>query len=331
MNNIINSANCLNTIRIIAALEVALGHIAHHLNVYMPPVIDKVLHYFHGVPIFFVLSGFLIWQSIDRCKDFSTYFKKRVLRIYPELWFCLLFEILAIIFFYHNWNIKDLALFSFTQATLFQFWTPDSLRGFGCGTPNGSLWTITVIVQFYFLIWLTKDFLKGKSFIRFGGVLGISVILSMLQHLSFMQHHILISKLYAQTVFNYLFLFLLGVLLAEFKDSVMRIAVKYWHIFTMIGILLYCVNIDIPYTSYKVLFSLFSIYGLIGFAYAYPKFNVEIDISYGFYIYHMLIVNILIALGKRGEVFFAIVALISSLVIAYITTKTVGVFAKSLR
>ena len=104
MNNIINSANCLNTIRLVAALEVALGHIAHHLNVYMPPVIDKVLHYFHGVPIFFVLSGFLIWQSIDRCKDFSTYFKKRVLRIYPELWFCLLFEILAIIFFYHNWN-----------------------------------------------------------------------------------------------------------------------------------------------------------------------------------------------------------------------------------
>lgn len=111
----------------------------------------------------------------------------------------------------------------------------------------------------------------------------------------------------------------------------MRIAVKYWHIFTMIGILLYCVNIDIPYASYKVLFSLFSIYGLIGFAYAYPKFNVVTDISYGFYIYHMLIVNILIVLGKRGEVFFAIAALVSSLVIAYITTKTAGVFAKSLR
>ena len=56
MNNIINSPNCLNTIRLVAALEVALGHIAHHLNVYMPPVIDKVLHYFHGVPIFFVRS-----------------------------------------------------------------------------------------------------------------------------------------------------------------------------------------------------------------------------------------------------------------------------------
>ena len=146
-----------------------------------------------------------------------------------------------------------------------------------------------------------------------------------------MQNHILISKLYAQTVFNCLFLFLLGVVLAEYSDSIMRITKKYWYIFTMIGAFLYCINLDIPYTSYKVMFSLFSIYGLIGFAYAYPMFNINTDISYGFYIYHMVIVNVLISLGKRGEEFYSIIALLSSLIIAYITTKTVGVFAKSFR
>lgn len=331
MNNIINSANCLNTIRIIAALEVAIGHITYHLNVHIPTFIGKIMHYFHGVPIFFMLSGFLIWQSIDRCKDFSTYFRKRVLRIYPELWFCLFVEILSIVLFYQNWNIKDLILFSFTQGTLLQFWTPDSLRGYGCGTPNGSLWTITVIVQFYLLIWFARNFLKGKGVMRFGGVIAFSIILSMAQQLSFMQNHILISKLYAQTVFNYLFLFLLGVVLAEYSDSIMRITKKYWYIFTIIGIFLYCINLDIPYTSYKVMFSLFSIYGLIGFAYACPMLNIKTDISYGFYIYHMVIVNILIFLGKRGEELYCIVALLSSLIIAYITTKTVGVFAKRLR
>ena len=169
MNNVITLKNCLNTIRIIAALEVAIGHITYHLNVHIPTLIGKIMNYFHGVPIFFVLSGFLIWQSIDRCKDFSTYFRKRVLRIYPELWFCLFVEILSIVLFYQNWNIKDLTLFSFTQGTLFQFWTPDSLRGYGCGTPNGSLWTITVIVQFYLLIWFFRNFLKGKGIIRMGG------------------------------------------------------------------------------------------------------------------------------------------------------------------
>ena len=46
---------------------------------------------------------------------------------------------------------------------LFQFWTPEALRGFGCGTPNGSLWTISVIVQFYIVAWFLKKLTRKKS------------------------------------------------------------------------------------------------------------------------------------------------------------------------
>ena len=38
------------------------------------------------------------------------------------------------------------------QLTLFQFFTPDALRDFGYGCPNGSLWTIPVEIEFYILI-----------------------------------------------------------------------------------------------------------------------------------------------------------------------------------
>jgi peptidoglycan/LPS O-acetylase OafA/YrhL len=38
------------------------------------------------------------------------------------------------------------------QMTFFQFWTPPMLRNWGVGTPNGSLWTIPVELQFYLLL-----------------------------------------------------------------------------------------------------------------------------------------------------------------------------------
>ena len=46
-------------------------------------------------------------------------------------------------------------LFIFCQSSIFQFWTPNFLRGYGCGTPNGSLWTIGILIQFYIIIGLT--------------------------------------------------------------------------------------------------------------------------------------------------------------------------------
>ena len=103
------------------------------------------------------LSGFLIWKSLENTPDFKRYFSKRILRLYPELWVCLFVEILSIVLFYKEYvPISDYMLFTFTQGTIFQFWTPDSLRGYGCGTPNGSLWTITVIVQFYIFIQVSQ-------------------------------------------------------------------------------------------------------------------------------------------------------------------------------
>lgn len=77
--------NCLNLIRIIAALNVFYGHAMTHLNVKMPNVFTTIIGIFPGVPIFFMLSGFLIWMSIERTPTFAAYCKKRVLRLYPEL------------------------------------------------------------------------------------------------------------------------------------------------------------------------------------------------------------------------------------------------------
>lgn len=44
--------NCLNLIRLFAAIQVMYGHYVIHLHVNMPKWIDLVFSFFPGVPIF---------------------------------------------------------------------------------------------------------------------------------------------------------------------------------------------------------------------------------------------------------------------------------------
>lgn len=162
--------NGLNLFRILAAINVLYGHTIEHLELEEVPVFGNSVHFFSGVPLFFTLSGFLIWQSIGRSNTFGDYAKKRFWRIYPELWVAVVVEIVVLLLLYHqpiNW--PQMGLFVFGQATIFQFWTPDFLRGYGCGCPNGALWTITVLIQFYFCAYFIYKWLHNKKIVVWGG------------------------------------------------------------------------------------------------------------------------------------------------------------------
>ena len=78
--------NCLNTVRFLAAFQVMYWHAVNHFEITMPEGINLVINFFMGVPLFFMISGFLIWFSIKRSNGYLSYVKKRFWRIYPELW-----------------------------------------------------------------------------------------------------------------------------------------------------------------------------------------------------------------------------------------------------
>lgn len=155
-------SDCLNLIRLLAAIGVMYGHAIQHLSLDIPGVVSKFL-WLPGVPLFFCLSGFLIWPSIGRSRTFVEYCRKRFWRIYPELWGAVILNAVVILLLFHKpieW--VKFAVFTFTQSTFFQFWTPDFLRAYGCGTPNGALWTICVIVQFYAFAFVLYKFVYKK-------------------------------------------------------------------------------------------------------------------------------------------------------------------------
>ena len=146
--SVIRQPNCLNTVRLLAALLILLGHGIQHLGTGAPQWLAWLISYFRGVPIFFVLSGFLIWESLGR-NDGKQYARKRFYRIYPELWGAVALGLIVLLILYlQAVSLPQLGAFTLTQSTFLQFWTPDCLRGYGCGTPNGALWTIGIQVQF---------------------------------------------------------------------------------------------------------------------------------------------------------------------------------------
>ena len=270
------------------------------------------------------MSGFLIWWSIGRSTSFQQYLKKRFWRIYPELWLAVLIELIVLLVLYRepiNW--KQFFLFSITQSTIFQFWTPDCLRGYGCGCPNGSLWTICVLVQFYFFAYFIYKALHGRKNYIWVLSISLSIAIGCLTPLVYSFLPEIGGKLYSQTLFPYLWMFIIPSYVAEKKENLLPYLKKYWFIFVVFTIALKYSQLDIK-AGYYLLHTCTLFFGLVGASYIFPHFNIKTDISYGVYIYHMTIVNALIELNYTNNYLYLIFVAISTLVLAWISTMTVG-------
>lgn len=321
--------NCLNTIRLLAAIQVLYMHTLSHLNIELPSnilsnAIDFLINFFDGVPIFFTLSGFLIWHSIGRSSTFGQYIKKRFWRIYPELWLAVIIELAVIIILYEkpiNW--AQFGLFGVTQGTIFQFWTPEFLRNYGCGCPNGSLWTICVLIQFYFFAYFIYRALHNKKnykwVIAISGSLAIAYLSPIIS--SYMPETV--AKLYKQTLFPYLWLFIIAAFAAEKRDVIMPFVKKNWWAFIILAVIFNFTRFDIK-ASYYIFGTITLFAGLLGASYIFPSINIKTDISYGIYIYHMTVVNALITLGYKESLWQLFVVLAITCILAYISTKSVG-------
>ena len=327
--------NCLNTIRLIAALQVLFGHTVAHLGISTPSIVNEVSFFFQGVPVFFTMSGFLIWDSIGRSASFKEYATKRFWRIFPELWVAVVFEVLVLLVFMiwggHFINWLQLVLFTITQSTVFQFWTPEFLRFYGVGCPNGSLWTIGVLIQFYFVAFFIHKALHNRAIIVWVICFIAAFVISWIPSLHEDSIPEICVKLYSQTVFPYLWMFILAMFVAEYKNVLLVYLKKYWYIPIAINILFQIVGFEVI-AGYGLIKTTTLFAGLLGFAYAMPALNVKTDISYGIYIYHMTIINAIIEfnlIGKVSGVWLLLMTLSTTSLLAWVSTKTVGKWSLS--
>ncbi|WP_102268868.1 acyltransferase family protein [Massilicoli timonensis] len=337
MNHVFNSKmidvnkNCFNLIRLIAAIQVLFGHAVIHFNLDMGGGLHAIWLSFRGVPVFFILSGFLLWNSLTKKKQsFKEYFRNRVLRLYPELILCVILNSIVItIFMWDQLKLLPFTLFQFTQTTIFQFWTPNFLRAYGVGTPNGSLWTIGVMVQCYIILYLIFSiYRKNKKRLFFIFLIGVLFNLGV----PLLEHRIpnIIYKLICQTFIPYYWLFILGALIREYFNQIIPKLIKYNNFIILVLLLISFLNFEVGYGVYETIKSIILAFAFIGFAYKYPKLNIKKDFSYGIYLYHMIIINILIEISFSCDYYTILFVIMSSLCLSYISNKFIkGIVLKS--
>lgn len=130
-----------------------------------------------GVRGFFVISGYLIFQSLIRSENITDYMVKRLLRIYPALIVVLVLTVIACSFVYDGTFVQYLSnktVWTYIPVNASLFKLQHAIRGVFENNPyknaiNGSLWTIGY--EFSMYLFVTPLFIlkrysdKTKTFI----------------------------------------------------------------------------------------------------------------------------------------------------------------------
>lgn len=328
--------NGLDAIRLFAAAQVAVLHTWEFM---LPEetgsLFFELLRLFPGVPIFFFISGYLISKSFERSPSIVEYGKNRFLRLYPALVICVLINLIMVwssgYFSISTPDAGDVALLFLAKTTIVQFYNPDFMRAFGDGVLNGSLWTICVEVQFYFLVPILYTlFGTGKnkyinSKVLIALVLVFLVANRLLYGLRDEYSENIIWKLYRVSFAPWFYMFLVGVLVQRNFDKVSGFLSKI-PVSMMMAIYLLVAFVGTQYLGLSTgnevspFLFVFLIPLVIMLAYRKPeKVNSVLkgnDISYGIYIWHMPIVNQMLYLGYRDEHWQALLVVACTVLIA---------------
>lgn len=157
-----------------------------------------------------------------------------------------------------------------------------------------------------------------------GGVFLASVIIGCLKTCIINHLPVTIGQLYSVSLLPYLWMFIAAAFFAEYRDKLLPILKNYWWIFIVV-LLVQRIWLDWDIdAAYPLIDTLLLFCGLLGFSYQYPQVNLKTDISYAVYIYHMTIVNALIALGCNEQNWTLWFVLLFTCIIAWISTVTIG-------
>lgn len=138
----------IDSLRGIAAVVVMLHHFIaiydrdFKHSFFVPPVFN---YGFYGVELFFIISGFVIYQSIQFSRSAKDFLLKRAIRLYPAYLLCALLTFLVVHFFplneFRNTSVQELVINLTMLNGLFKVKAVDP-----------SYWSLLVELFFYLMI-----------------------------------------------------------------------------------------------------------------------------------------------------------------------------------
>jgi peptidoglycan/LPS O-acetylase OafA/YrhL len=310
----------------------------------LPAWLEYPLSLVPGVPIFFFLSGYLISRAWERSPSTSDYFRNRALRLFPALWACVALSVVILFASGYlatvQWSPLGLIAWIACQGTVVQFWNPGFLREFGTGAVNGSLWSISVEIQFYVATCVAYTLLRRLSPVRITVALAVLAAAFSLfnvfgglieEQLVTLPRGELLQKAYKVTLLPWFFMFLLGAVAQRTSGLFVPALIQYrWSVVAMyVGALLLDFHAWGMPTGNEIPAYLVPLMGCMVLTAAYWRPGIaerllrRNDISYGVYIHHMPLVNLLSYLGTTGPVGSFWLALTGTLVLATLSWRFV--------
>ncbi len=311
--------NNFDLLRLFAATQVVFHHCFIYLKIEHTGIVEvfSVLsRMFPGVPIFFFVSGYLISKSFETNSNYIEYGQNRFLRLFPGLFVCVGISILVVYLTGYldsvSVNLLDLIVLLLAKSTFFQAYNPEYLRAYGDGVLNGSLWTITVEIQFYILVPLLYLILRNISRKNVAILVLIALFLFINRiyayvPLSYQEN--IIFKIIRISFFPWFYMFLLGMFFQTNFDTLYRYlknrAVYLLAAYVVVSFI--CIKAGISYfNNMNPLIFLFLAVTVFSMAYSFPSLSRKLlngnDISYGIYIYHMPVVNFLLYHNLYGGI-----------------------------
>jgi peptidoglycan/LPS O-acetylase OafA/YrhL len=324
--------NNFDLLRIITAIMVLTNHSLAHLKLDIPWWYVPFQE-FPRVPMFFVMSGYLLSASFERNSQLKSYFRNRFSRIYPGLWGCLFLTIISFAVLAGVNFIRIESLPWICTQMLGLIYTPEFLNNFGYGSYNGSLWTIVVELQFYIalpVIYFLLQFYRGK-FLKWNNINVFFYILFIFSFLlSFAVNHFTdngqfaesgIEKLVRYSLLTHMYIFVAGILLQRL--NIYRLKIIYGKgVFWIIAYLafIYLLPNSLLMKMMSVLLlavcTVSVAYTAPGFATKYLKNN---DLSYGVYMYHGMILCILVEFHIIGSYYHYALVFAITILLAYLS------------
>jgi len=302
--------NNLDCLRLLLASIVVFFHVGALTNLPAFSALAKYCSPHFAVRSFFVISGLLIYRSYIRSSSVGSYMEKRARRIYPAYFTIILLPALALYFMtnlpaaqyfgsgFWKYLGANLLFLNFLAPSLPGVFTHNSIS-----TVDGALWTLKIEVAFYLFIpamhYLCSRFGTKKTM---GTIFCLSTIwkygfawLASVHHAAGMYTTDPSRSIYSQLDVQFpsqLVYFSAGVLLFLYYDKL-----KYH--FLSIACATTCLFFVDHFFAGGIL-DVFWISGLVfvfGFWRHFGNFSKHGDFSYGVYIVHWPILQILISLG----------------------------------
>ena len=312
--------NNFDLLRLLAAFQVVIGHAVEFLDVKVPSLIEPfytLVRWFPGVPIFFAISGYLLARSLEKNPRLDSYARNRALRIFPGLWACVIGTLILLAGAGLLFQLDPARLVAFLVAHLSvgQFWAPAPISDYGLGspnTPNPALWTIRVEIGFYIV--LPFLLLGGKRLLgtarRLDGMLVTLALASFAVYTVFGDPAVddsgypVLLRLLANSPAPHIWLFLAGVLAYRHENRLKAVIVGRGAV--MLGLFLAVrgavwLVFEAGQAEPSVPLAALGIANLVlvapAFAFAFsPSEAIAArqpanDISYGVYLWHLVILN----------------------------------------